>query len=76
MKKTLSFSTKPTTQPDRSPDEWVMNRQVGAAPVEAESTKRLTIDVSASLHVRMRSRCALNGIRMADEEGGQQSEGR
>ena len=40
------------------------------APVEpaapAEAMKRLTIDVSESLHKRMKVQCALRGERMAD----------
>lgn len=39
-------------------DDWVNN---------GEATKRLTIDVPASLHARIKSQCALRGVKMADE---------
>ena len=34
---------------------------------DAEAMKRLTIDVPASLHARIKSQCALRGAKMADE---------
>jgi len=40
-------------------DNWVSNQTV-------EPTKRLTIDVPLSLHRRMKSRCALDNLIMAD----------
>ena len=61
MKK-VSFGSKPqgsTTPP--SPDAWVSERQA------AERTKRLTIDISERLHVRIKTRCAMRGQNMADE---------
>ena len=36
------------------------------APRSDEPTKRLTIDISLSLHQRVKSQCALNGENMAD----------
>lgn len=58
-------------------DDWVRSRgnskdqEAGApAPVEpvasAEAMKRLTIDVSETLHKRMKVQCALRGEKMAD----------
>jgi hypothetical protein len=58
-------------------DDWVRSRgssndqETGApAPAEqaapAEAMKRLTIDVSESLHKRMKVQCAVRGERMAD----------
>lgn len=38
----------------------------GTAP-EAPAMKRLTIDVTESLHAQIKSRCALRGVKMADE---------
>ena len=32
-----------------------------------QSMKRLTIDVPAKLHARIKSQCALKGVNMADE---------
>ena len=34
---------------------------------QPESMKRLTIDIPASLHSRIKSQCALQGSKMADE---------
>ncbi len=62
MSKKVSFGIKP--DPGRADgaakaDDWVNNR--------LEATKRLTIDVPASLHARIKSQCALRGAKMADE---------
>jgi hypothetical protein len=37
---------------------------------DPEAMKRLTIDVPASLHARIKSQCALRGVKMADEVRG------
>ena len=34
---------------------------------DPEAMTRLTIDVPASLHARIKSQCALRGVKMADE---------
>ncbi len=62
MNKKVSFGLKPSVVPPETPkaDEWVKNR-------ETESMKRLTIDVPASLHARIKSQCAIRGAKMADE---------
>lgn len=61
MKK-VTIGTKPTAKTGPgSPDEWVSDRLRSDEP-----TKRLTIDVSLSLHQRVKSQCALNGKVMAD----------
>lgn len=61
--KKISFGTKPTNkQPPVAADDWVGNRAV-----EAESMKRLTIDISESLHRRIKAQCAMNGTKIADE---------
>ena len=59
MNKKVSFSTKPSAKPIDS-DQWVENRTI-------EKTKRLTFDVSESLHRRIKSQCAIRGVKMADE---------
>ena len=73
MKK-VTFNGKPPTDPPQTDDvdAWVMNRD-RAEPVQTtqdapnpERTKRLTIDVSISLHKRIKSRCALRDEQMAD----------
>jgi hypothetical protein len=61
--KKISIGAKPTakTQPSTS-DAWVNDRQ----PDEAR-TKRLTIDVPASLHAKIKASCAMRGTKMVDE---------
>ncbi len=63
MTKKIAFGTKPVPQAAApvSPDRWVAAREA------EDSTKRLTIDIPASLHVRIKSQCALRGKKMADE---------
>jgi hypothetical protein len=62
MSKKVSFGVKPSAaRADTSKaDEWVNNRNT-------ETMKRLTIDVPASLHARIKSQCAIRGVKMADE---------
>jgi hypothetical protein len=57
-------------------DEWVTTPHsqesaglsaVSAPTAPAEPMKRLTIDVSRSLHSRIKATCALKGTKMADE---------
>lgn len=43
-------------------DEWVKNRSTDEVKM-----KRLTIDVSEELHRRIKSNCAVKGVKMADE---------
>jgi hypothetical protein len=61
MSKKVSFGTKPSAQTDsqESADRWVEDRTT-------EPTKRLTIDVPASLHARIKATCALRGEKMAE----------
>jgi len=61
--KKISFSAKrPSTQPAGNLDEWVLGRE-GA---NEEPTKRLTIEISLGLHKRVKSRCAIENLVMAD----------
>ena len=61
MKK-VTIGTKPTSRPPApSADTWVENR------VAEEAMKRLTIDISESLHRRIKSACAMRGTKIADE---------
>ncbi|WP_437191122.1 hypothetical protein [Planctomicrobium sp. SH527] len=63
MKK-VPFSGKPTSRHGAtSPDHWVNDRNGNAS---SEPVKRLTIDVPVSLHQRVKSQCALQGLKMAD----------
>jgi hypothetical protein len=61
MKK-ISIGGKPTAKSAASTaDEWVSDRSGSDEPI-----KRLTIDISLSLHQRVKSQCALKGEKMAD----------
>jgi predicted DNA binding CopG/RHH family protein len=59
MNKKVTFGGKPTAKAIE-PDQWVENRIT-------EKTKRLTFDISDSLHRRIKSQCAIKGVKMADE---------
>lgn len=62
MNKKISFGTRPGAVPAdvSKADDWVNHRRT-------EAMKRLTIDVPMSLHARIKSQCALRGVKMADE---------
>jgi hypothetical protein len=66
MTKKVAFGAKPQPTPPtiRSADEWVQNRPTEQA---SEPMKRLTIDVPASLHTRIKIGCTLRGRKIADE---------
>jgi len=70
MNKKVSMGPKPQPKqtPTQNADAWV-NAEVSTpeiAPIE-EKMKRLTLDVTDSLHRRIKSQCALKGVNMADE---------
>jgi hypothetical protein len=62
--KKVAIGAKPTakTQPAPSADAWVETRQP-----EAEPIKRLTLDIPASLHARIKASCAMRGTKMVEE---------
>ena len=63
MSKKVSFGTRPgaaRADDAAKADDWVNSR-------DTETMKRLTIDVPASLHARIKSQCAIRGVKMADE---------
>ena len=63
MTKKISIGTKPTNkQAHLAADVWVDSRAV-----EVEPMKRLTIDISESLHRKIKAQCAMNGTKIADE---------
>jgi hypothetical protein len=62
MKKVSFGAKRPSLAGTGNIDDWVHNRE----PVHKEPTKRLTIDVPVSLHKRVKSRCALDNLVMAD----------
>lgn len=62
MKK-VSFSGKPSGLPaPATVDDWVSSREASGR----EATKRFTIDVPVSLHKRVKTRCAIENLVMAD----------
>ncbi|TBC53772.1 hypothetical protein ELH27_37020 [Rhizobium leguminosarum] len=76
MKKTVTMKM-PIAKPPAAADAWVGENtgDVSEAPkhskvvplrAEAEANKRLTIDVSESLHKRIKAQCAMRGTKMAD----------
>lgn len=62
--KKVEIRTKPTTGVPQNVDSWVGERVM---PKEPTITKRLTIDVPVDLHSRIKSECALKGVKMVDE---------
>ena len=54
--KRVSIIQKPH-RPAGEADAWVQKRG-------AEPTKRLTVDIPASLHARVKAQCALEGVNM------------
>lgn len=67
--KKVPIGAKPTSKP--TPDDWVQSRgattTTEAPKPEKEKLKRLTIDISESLHREIKSQCAMRGTQIADE---------
>ncbi|MDE0878986.1 MAG: plasmid partition protein ParG [Sphingomonas bacterium] len=70
MTKKVSIGARPTTvkpAPGEA-DQWVESRTpVAPEPEPNAPSKRLTIDIPADLHRRIKSQCALRGTKIADE---------
>jgi predicted DNA binding CopG/RHH family protein len=64
-KVSLAAKPRPTAATAATADDWVQSRRVEAG--NGEAMKRLTVDVPSSLHTRIKSQCALRGVKMADE---------
>ena len=65
MNKKVAFSPKPQRQlSSNDTEEWVAKREI-SEPVE--EMKRLTIDVTLTLHTAIKTECAKRGVKMADE---------
>lgn len=64
--KKVAIGGKPSAKAadNKSVDAWIDSRhqEVTKAP-----TKRLTIDIPADLHARLKAECAMNGRKMVDE---------
>jgi hypothetical protein len=66
MTKKIAIGTKPTSLASAdvpSADAWVESRTTE----QMEQMKRLTIDIPASLHCRVKAQCAMRGSKIADE---------
>jgi len=67
MSKKVSFAAKPSNRATSTDaDKWVEHRETPVTE-SGEPMKRLTIDVSSSLHRRLKISCAQRGSKMADE---------
>ena len=70
MNKKVSFGARPARGNEASAaDAWVADRATTAPveePKEKEPTKRLTIDVTADLHRRIKVQCASQDMNIAD----------
>jgi hypothetical protein len=66
-RKRVPLAAKPRAAAATTPtaDAWVQSRQLESG--NGEAMKRLTVDVPSSLHTRIKSQCALRGVKMADE---------
>lgn len=70
MTKKVSIGARPTTVKPATveADQWVESRTpVAPEPEPNAPSKRLTIDIPADLHRRIKSQCALRGTKIADE---------
>lgn len=61
MSKNLTIAPSPSTNEEPTSDPPLISQS------EVDSLKRLTIDIPAVLHARIKSQCALRGIKMAEE---------
>lgn len=67
-RKTVAFGAKPQPQqPPVTADSWVSGQQPAHQEEKGEPMKRLTIDVPASLHRRIKVQCAARDTKIADE---------
>lgn len=62
MSKKVSIAPRPSA---RQADAWVSAPAKAAAPAASEM-KRLTIDIPAALHRKVKAACATEGVKMAD----------
>ncbi len=62
--KKVTFGARPAAQHDPPPtaEDWVAQRHT----VQVEGTKRLTLDIPASLHTRIKTRTAERGEKMVE----------
>lgn len=70
--KKIKISPKPNNRNSvQDVEEWVNNRNLNdiqyKEDIKPEKMKRLTIDIPESLHIAIKSACAMRGTKIADE---------
>lgn len=70
--KKIKIAPKPNfTKVEKDIEDWVSTRSTNEENIvtetQQEKTKRLTIDIPESLHMAIKSACALRGTKIADE---------
>lgn len=66
MTKKVSFGARQVGAGKPDANSWVANREAKAKP-EKQPMKRLTIDLPAEVHARLKAQCAMRGVKMSDE---------
>jgi hypothetical protein len=61
---TKSISFPPSPRPRDVTEDWITKRE---KPKDRKPTKRLTFELDAEVHLRMKLDCARRGVNMADE---------
>lgn len=69
MSKKISFGTNPrmNVKAEDLADEWVTKGKVETSLPESIEITRFTIDIPSALHRRIKSYCALRGVKMKEE---------
>jgi hypothetical protein len=70
MSKKISFGSKPqpkNTKKTVLADEWVNTGLIETKTAETVETTRFTIDIPSELHRKIKSFCALKGVKMKEE---------
>lgn len=67
MSKRVTFGARPSSHAVAAgdADSWVKSREAGEA--EKQPMKRLTVDLPAELHARVKAQCAMRGVKISDE---------
>ena len=69
MSKKINFGTNPrkNLKVEELADEWVTKGKVETPPPDLVETTRFTIDIPTELHRKIKSYCALKGVKMKEE---------
>ena len=78
--KAIKFSKPHKNKSSNNADDWIKsgNQETADTPLkqetadtplkqEKEPTKRLTLDIPQSWHIKIKTHCAENGVKMTDE---------